>query len=162
MSEESGSSDRRDQIDALAEPVLRQLLVEVRDFIVRREHGSAAVAKERARYADWLPSFLGIISEKLDLRDVIEDANRDVSDEDFARLVERASEDWQYSDALVREYREAVATGVRMGKPGKGRPAARKREAVSKRRGWWPFGTSRNVIPRAVLVGMLREADRGR
>lgn len=143
MSEESASSDRRGQIDALAEPVLRQLFVEVRDFLVRREHGSAAVAKERAQYAHWLPSFLEIISEKLDLRDVIEDATRDVSDEDFAQLVERASENWQYADALVRQHREAVATGVRMGRPGKGRPAERKREAGSKRRGWWPFGQRR-------------------
>lgn len=115
----------------------------MRGFIVRREHGLAAVAKERARYADWLPSFLEIIIEKLDLREVIEDATGDVSDEDFAQLDERASENWQYSDALVREHREAVTTGDRMGRPGKGRPAERKREIVSKRRRWWPFGKRR-------------------
>lgn len=44
MSEESGSSDRRRQIDALLERQVHQLFVEVRDFIVLREDGSAAVA----------------------------------------------------------------------------------------------------------------------
>jgi hypothetical protein len=147
MNEESGSSNRRKQIDALPEPQLRQLFVEVRDYIVLREDGSAAVANARAHDPNWLPRILEVFVGDLDLRDVIEDATRDVSDEDFARLVERASENWQYSDALVREHREAVATGVRMGRPGKGRPAARKREAVSKRRRWWPFGGRREEHP---------------
>ena len=147
MSEESASSDRRRQIDALPEPQLRQLFVEMRDFIVLRDDGPGAVANVRAHDANTLPKILEVFQGDLDLRDVIEDGTRDVSDEDFARLVERASEEWAYSDAIVREYRKAVATGVRMGRPGKGRPAERKRETASKRRRWWPFGGRREEHP---------------
>ena len=129
MSEESGSSDRRRQIDALPEPQLRQLLVEVRDHINLRDHGPARVANDRAHDPNSLAGLLEALGEMIP--SAIEEATGDVSDEDFARLVERASENWQYSDALVREHREAVATGVWMGRPGKGRPAELKREAVS-------------------------------
>lgn len=145
MSEESRTSDRREQIDALPEPQLRQLAVEVRDHINLRDYGPARVANDRAHDPNSLAALLEAVGEMLP--SAIEEAARDVSDEDFARLVERASENWQYSDALVREHREAVATGVRMGKPGKGRPAERKREAGSKRRGWWPFRRSLRGAP---------------
>lgn len=139
MSDESGSSDRRKQVDVLPEPQLRQLFVEVRDHISLRDYGPARVANDRAHDLNTLPRILEVFVGDLDLRDVIEDATGDVSNEDFARLVERASENWAYSDALVREHREAVATGLRMGRPGKGRPAEHKRDAVSKRRRWWRF-----------------------
>jgi hypothetical protein len=143
MNEESASSDRRKQIDALPEPQLRQLFVEVRDHINLRDYGPARVANYRAHDPNSLPGLFEAVGEMLP--SAIEEATRDVSDEDFARLVERASENWAYSDALVRQHREAVATGVRMGRPGKGRPAERKREAASKRRGWWPFGKRRET-----------------
>ena len=90
MSEEPGSSDRQKQIDALPEPQLRQLFVEVRDFILLRDDGPAAVADAHAHDANWLPRMFKAFGEAL--RDAIEDATRGVSDEDFARLVERASE----------------------------------------------------------------------
>lgn len=47
MSDESGSSDRRKQMDVLPEPQLRQLFVEVRDHISLREYGPARVANDR-------------------------------------------------------------------------------------------------------------------
>lgn len=51
---------------------------------------------------------------------MIEEATRDVSDEDFARLVERASANWQDADALAREHRDAVANGCPNGEARQG------------------------------------------
>jgi hypothetical protein len=136
MSEESGTSDRREQIDALPEPHLRQLFVEVRDHINLRDYGPARVANDRAHDPNSLAALLEAVGEMLLAR----------SRKEPAMYQTRTSPDSSSERELgvLRCLGAAAPRGCRNwcpnGETWQGQAAERKREAVPERNRWCWLG----------------------